>query len=139
MKKLLPWAVAIIAVGAAAAIQFTSEGGVAGHGHPDPRAASQELSASVMPPTLASNFGRAVRAYQIAQQIPAVLDGIHCHCECRENIGHRSLLTCFQTRHGAACDICIGEAEMAASMTQQGQALEAIRQSVDATWGSRHL
>ena len=48
----------------------------------------------------------------------------------------RSLLTCFESEHGASCDICLGEARMAAEMHATGASLDAIRRAIDARFGS---
>ena len=77
---------------------------------------------------------QVVQAYKAAQQVPQVLDGLYCHC--KENFNHRSLLSCFQSEHGASCDICQGEARMAAEMHRQGKSLEEIRRAVDARYRS---
>ncbi len=139
LKKILPWAVTVTAV-LAVALVVAPRNPAHGHVHPAPRVDTDGvLTMSVMEPTTASNYQRAVRAYRIAEVIPEVLDGLHCYCECHENIGHRSLLTCFNDRHGAACDVCIGEAEMAASMTQQGDDVETIRTAIDANFGPGSL
>lgn len=50
-------------------------------------------------PTLFS--GSVARAYQVAREIPEVLDQLYCHCNCIENAGHFSNLSCFVDRHGA--------------------------------------
>lgn len=50
-------------------------------------------------PTLFS--GSVARAYQVAREIPQVLDQLYCHCNCIENSGHLSNLSCFVDRHGA--------------------------------------
>lgn len=137
-KKNIPWIVTTAAILVTAfLISGTNAGGA--HVHPEARADYPGLGATVMNPADASNYQRAVRAYRIALTIPNVLDGIHCYCECHENIGHRSLLTCFQSRHGAACDVCIGEAEMAGAMTQRGEDVDGIREAIDAAYGTRVL
>jgi len=64
-----------------------------------------------------------------------VLDGIYCHCNCSRTVGHRSLLTCFESEHGASCDICMGEAQLAARLAAQGKTLQLIRQAIDARFG----
>ena len=53
----------------------------------------------VLPATLFS--GIAAVAYRQAAEIPRVLDQLYCYCRCKENFGHKNLLTCFATRHGA--------------------------------------
>lgn len=49
------------------------------------------------------NFSGAARtAYMAAQKYPELLDEIYCFCECsRPPLMHKSLRTCFATRHGA--------------------------------------
>ena len=88
-------------------------------------------SMAVMPAArYASNPGVA-EVYQWASEIPAVLDGMYCYCECLTNFAHYSLLDCFMDDHAAACDICLREAVTAYQMTNQGQSLDAIRQEID--------
>jgi hypothetical protein len=41
------------------------------------------------------------QAYRIAHVIPEVLAQQPCYCYCGESFGHRSLLDCFATDHGA--------------------------------------
>jgi hypothetical protein len=45
--------------------------------------------------------GSVARAYQVAREIPEVLDQLYCHCNCIENAGHFSNLSCFVDRHAA--------------------------------------
>jgi len=45
--------------------------------------------------------GKTARAYQVASEIPEVLDQIYCYCECDKHMGHSSLLSCFTDSHGA--------------------------------------
>jgi hypothetical protein len=45
--------------------------------------------------------GKTQRAYTIAREIPQVLDGLYCYCRCRENFGHKNLLTCFTSTHAS--------------------------------------
>jgi len=52
-----------------------------------------------LPPTIFS--GRVRKAYQIARDIPEVLDKLYCYCMCKENSGHKNLLTCFVDNHAA--------------------------------------
>jgi hypothetical protein len=72
----------------------------------------------------------------MAKAIPNVLDGLHCYCECARDHGHRSLLTCFESDHGAACDICLQEAALAYRMTQEGAGLDQIRERIDAMFAT---
>jgi len=52
-----------------------------------------------LPPALFS--GRVKRAYQLARDIPEVLDKLYCYCMCKENSGHKNLLTCYVDNHAA--------------------------------------
>jgi hypothetical protein len=45
--------------------------------------------------------GKIAWAYQVALEIPKVLDQLYCYCKCDENFGHRSLLSCYVGQHGA--------------------------------------
>jgi hypothetical protein len=105
-----------------------------GSRHPTPRPSI--TGAHVL---AASTFGadeRLVRAYTAAREMPEVFDGLYCHCQCKENFGHVSLLTCFESEHGAACDICLTEATMAAQMHRKGSSLDEIRRAIDTQFRS---
>ncbi len=52
-----------------------------------------------LPPAIFS--GRVRKAYQIARDIPEVLDKLFCYCMCKENSGHKNLLTCYVDNHAA--------------------------------------
>lgn len=43
------------------------------------------------------------RAYQVAREIPWVLDSIYCYCFCEENpyFRHKSLLSCYVDNHAS--------------------------------------
>jgi hypothetical protein len=84
-------------------------------------------------PVLPSSLfvGRVRGAYAAATAIPEVLDQLYCYCHCRENIGHKSLLSCYADNHAAGCDVCIIEAEMAAQMTSQGICPSDIQKAID--------
>lgn len=76
--------------------------------------------------------GETARAYQIAKEIPEVLDSLYCYCECEKHMGHKSLLTCYVDEHAAHCDICMNEAFMAYELHRQGKDIKSIREAVDA-------
>jgi hypothetical protein len=133
MSKKLPWVVAGVAVLAAVLVLATARTASAGH-HPTPRPGI--TGAAVLPASTYGQDERLVRAYTAARAMPAVFDGLYCYCQCKENFGHRSLLTCFESEHGASCDICLGEAQMAAEMHATGVSLDAIRRAIDARFGS---
>jgi len=78
----------------------------------------------------------ALDAYAAARRAAPTLDGVYCHCDCSKHAGHRSLLTCFESDHGAFCDICMGEAMLASGMAARGQSLMDIRAAIDRQFGS---
>ena len=45
--------------------------------------------------------GKVRQAYTIARMIPEVLDRLYCYCRCRENFGHKNLLTCYVDTHAS--------------------------------------
>ena len=45
--------------------------------------------------------GKVRKAYEIAREIPEVLDQLYCYCRCRENFGHKNLLTCYVDTHAS--------------------------------------
>jgi hypothetical protein len=100
-------AILVVAIGAGAAIGWRT----------DQRAATttdglQIAAASIVPagyvrretkPTLdpARFVGKAAATYQIAREIPDVLDHLYCYCECDKSVGHKSLLSCYTDNHAA--------------------------------------
>lgn len=134
-----PWIIAGVAVaGVGAMLLFAQPGGAGaqtGHGkHPEPRkgiTGEQVLTGAAIPRT----YG-AVEAYAAAKSAAATLDGVYCYCDCSQHAGHRSLLTCFQSDHGAYCDICMGEAVLAAQLAERGSSLESIRAAIDRQFGT---
>ena len=54
-------------------------------------------------PTLSPHqfTGKVRRAYEVARAIPEVLDGLYCYCRCRENSGHKNLLSCYVDTHAS--------------------------------------
>lgn len=61
-----------------------------------------ETRATVDPSVYASE-PRVKKAYQIAKEIPWVLDSIYCYCMCKESpaFRHKSLLSCYVDDHAA--------------------------------------
>ena len=46
-------------------------------------------------------LGSAREAYQVAKDIPEVLQQLQCYCGCKESAGHQNNLYCFTDGHGA--------------------------------------
>jgi hypothetical protein len=75
---------------------------------------------------------RVRTAYEAAKKYAHVLEEIYCYCRCKENIGHRALVECFESDHGAHCDVCMNEAIIAARMTAEGRTPKEIQKAIDA-------
>jgi hypothetical protein len=71
-------------------------------------------------------------AYTAAKKYAHVLESIYCYCRCKENIGHRALVECFETDHASHCDVCMNEAIIAARLTQEGRTPKEIQKAIDA-------
>ncbi|MBI3399076.1 MAG: hypothetical protein HY026_07585 [Deltaproteobacteria bacterium] len=75
--------------------------------------------------------GKTASTYEIAREIPDVLDSLHCYCECKKHFGHKSLLTCYVDDHAAFCDVCQDEALRAYELFKQGKNILTIRKTID--------
>jgi len=84
-------------------------------------------------PVLSPAFftGKVARAYKIATEIPKVLDSQFCYCYCKQEKGHKTLLTCFTNRHGSKCDTCINEVLYSYELYKKGFTLDEIIIAVD--------
>lgn len=69
--------------------------------------------------------------------IPAIADGIRCHCGCAELPGMYSLLSCYEGQEAMArvCPICQGEGRVAVRLHKEGKSLAEIREAIDAQFG----
>lgn len=76
---------------AAPSVQATAPTGAARSGLQETR--------PTLPPEMFS--GRVREAYAIARDIPEVLDKLYCYCRCRENFGHKNLLSCYVDNHAS--------------------------------------
>lgn len=99
-----------------------------GH-HPMPRIDAHAMH--VMPAARYASSPGVAEVYEMAAEMPEMLDGVFCYCFCHNTFGHYSLLTCFMEDHGAACNICLEEAVLTYEMTNRGESLDAIREEVD--------
>jgi hypothetical protein len=118
-------------------------GGADGHGHshrtgpaehPEPRL---EANASlVVSPGRYVGYPRIAEVYRQVAEIPQVIDGLYCYCDCKYHSDHHSLFDCFRDDHGAGCDICLTQAALAHRMTLEGRTLQEIRDTQDRLYGS---
>ncbi|MFN2570910.1 MAG: PCYCGC motif-containing (lipo)protein [Gemmatimonadales bacterium] len=128
-----PWLVAGAGAIALVGVLFITKPAT-GSIHPTPRPGI--TAAKVLPDFAIPRNAGALDAYAAARRAAVALDGVYCHCDCSKHAGHRSLLTCFETDHGAWCDICMGESMMASSMAGQGKSLTESRAAIDRQFGS---
>ena len=70
------------------------------------------------------------RVFDMAREIPEVADGLYCYCNC-EKIGHRSLLTCFESRQPIGCMGCRESMTKAFELHTAGKTLDEIRTALD--------
>lgn len=99
--------------------------------HPEPRPGI--TAERVLDPASVPERSRA--AYAAAREVPQLLDGIYCHCDCAERDGLRSLLSCFETRMPTSCGICRDSAEVALRLHREGRTLDEVRAALDRQFG----
>lgn len=107
-----------------------ADGQVASSGSADPAA---KLRMTLDPQLFQ---GDVRKAYQVAQDDPALLAQMHCYCGCDRTEGHKNLLDCFRDKHGSTCAICTGEAIEAEQLARQGMPVEQIRDSLRARYAN---
>lgn len=83
--------------------------------------------------------GKTAYAYQIAKEIPEVLDSIYCYCNCQMSLGHKSLLSCYtdKYKHAALCKICKNQAIRAYELYKEGRDIMTIKKTEDEEFGGR--
>lgn len=79
--------------------------------------------------------GKTASTYEIAGEIPEILDSLYCYCDCKKHFGHKSLLTCYVDNHAAFCDVCQDEAVRAYELYKQGKDVLTIRKTIDREFG----
>jgi hypothetical protein len=70
-----------------------------------------------------------LHAYELAAKIPATLHQQPCYCYC-DRMGHNSLHSCFETTHGARCDVCLKELYYSYSQHKKGKTAVQIRKGI---------
>ncbi|MGH9442465.1 MAG: PCYCGC motif-containing (lipo)protein [Thermoanaerobaculia bacterium] len=96
-------------------------------------ATCRETKPLVDPAELADFDAESRPAYAAAKKYPETIDKIHCYCGCEEspNLHHKSLLTCYTSLHATGCEVCRGEAEMAAKMKGEGSSDGEVKSVVE--------
>ncbi|HYC52469.1 MAG TPA: PCYCGC motif-containing (lipo)protein [Gemmatimonadaceae bacterium] len=102
--------------------------------HPDPREgiSSDKVIATA---DLGTKSKSVIEAYDAARANPAIFDGLYCVCECDKNMGHRSLLGCYESRQAVGCHSCREQAQLIVKLLKNGDDLAAIRKAFDEKWG----
>ena len=87
-----------------------------------------------LPQTLApSEFSEVViqNAYILAARVKKVLYQQPCYCHCDRSQGHKSLLDCFASKHGASCGVCMREAIYSYEQSRKGKTAAEIRTGIE--------
>ena len=126
-------ALGIIAVAIMAGIAWVSLRGTNEPPADDP-ASRLAKAADVLSPTLFDD-PKARAAYQVAKDIPEVLEQLPCFCGCVNNFGHKNNLFCFKDRHGSGCEICEDIALDARKMHDQGLSITQIQDNIKTKYG----
>jgi hypothetical protein len=100
-----------------------------GFPHPEPRPGI--TGENVLAESEIGDRRRVREAYEAARTHPELFDGVYCACECDKSMGHRSLLSCFESRQAIGCMACREEAELVARLARDGKPLADIRLAVD--------
>ena len=112
---------------------------------PDPQATAAQSTPTTQAPADVAKVNKVLdpagfsdprvrAAYDAAKQYAHVLEEIYCYCRCKENIGHRALVECFETDHATNCDVCMNSAIIAARMTKDGRTPKEINKALDALY-----
>lgn len=97
--------------------------------HSTPSAAAGKLAAT-LPPSDFPNDPTSERAYAAAAKIKPILYQMPCYCHCDKEIGHTSLLSCYQDRHASICSVCKMELYYAYVESHKGKPALAIRTGI---------
>ena len=116
----------IIAVAIIASIAFVS---LRGTNEPKDETTIAALADGVLSPTIFSD-AKTQAAYQVAKDIPEVLEQLPCFCGCMSSFGHKNNLFCFKDQHGSGCEICQDIALDARKMHDQGMSIARIQDNI---------
>ena len=105
-----------------------------GFPHPEPRPGV--TGEKVLPESEIGDRRRVREVYEAARTHPELFDGVYCACECDKSMGHRSLLSCFESRQAIGCMACREEGELVARLARDEKTLAEIRLAVDKEFGS---
>lgn len=69
-------------------------------------------------------------AYILAARVKKILYQQPCYCHCDRSQGHKSLLDCFASKHGAGCGTCIYEDFYTYEQLGKGKTASQIRAAI---------
>ncbi len=135
------WRAAVLAGGAAAIVFCLWRLDFRTQAAPRAEQAAQESipaygkgpTADELPATLSPDeFDRkeTKEAYAVAGKLKKTLFQLPCYCRCDRTHGHRHLLDCFTSYHGARCWACQQEAMFAYAESRKGKTPEQIRDAI---------
>ena len=102
--------------------------------HPVPRAGI--TAARVWTADQLATAPDLIPLFDKVREIPEIVDGIRCHCQCTDPPTFYSLLSCYEGEAMSRyCDICQGQASLAHRLHRAGESLDAIRAAIDARYG----
>ena len=95
--------------------------------------AANAKGADVLSPAI-FNDEKTQAAYQVAKDMPEVLEQLPCFCGCMTSFGHKNNLFCFRDRHGEGCTICQDIALDARKMHDEGMSIAQIQDNIKAKY-----
>ena len=104
-----------------------------GTSEPATDTAAISKSADVLSPTIFDDE-RTRAAYQVAKDIPEVLEQLPCFCGCMTSFGHKNNLFCFKDQHGSGCTLCQDIALDARKMHDAGMSITQIQDNIKAKY-----
>jgi uncharacterized protein with PCYCGC motif len=120
----------IAAVAIMAAIGWVT---LRGNNEPASETSIAEKAAGVLSPTIFDDE-RTRAAYQVAKDIPDVLEQLPCFCGCMTNFGHKNNLFCFKDQHGSGCTLCQDIALDARRLHDEGKTIAQIQDTIKAKY-----
>jgi hypothetical protein len=90
-------------------------------------------SEGVLSPTIFDD-AKTRAAYQVAKDIPEVLEQLPCFCGCMSHFGHKNNLFCFKDMHGSGCELCQDIALDARKMHDEGMSIAQIQENIKAKY-----
>ena len=102
--------------------------------HPTPRPGI--TGAKVLTKEQLVDKPKLVELFDSVREIPEIMDGIRCNCNCGHPPELYSLLSCYEGKAMARdCQICQGQGRLAVRLRKEGKSLDEIRAAIDAKFG----